>query len=225
MTLNCKGRLLDLSSPVVMGILNITPDSFFDGGQYQDEDSVLRQVEKMLTQGAALIDIGGASSRPGAETVSESMELNRVLPVIESILQHFPEALLSIDTWRAPVAAASIAAGAAMVNDISGGKMDAEMDITLSRLGVPYVLMHMQGEPNTMQQHPHYEDVVTEVLDFFIQKLDALHHLGIHDIILDPGFGFGKSVEHNYALLRNLSVFQNILGLPVLAGISRKSMI
>lgn len=208
-----------------MGILNVTPDSFFDGGRYSDEKSLLQQVEKMLAEGAAILDIGGASSRPGASEVDETEELRRVVPIIELILRHFPGTILSVDTWRAGVASASVAAGAALINDISGGRMDQAMEHTAARLQVPYILMHMQGEPNNMQQNPHYEDVVTEVLDFFIRKTAGLQALGIRDIILDPGFGFGKSVEHNYALLRNLHVFKNALGKPVLAGISRKSMI
>ncbi len=208
-----------------MGILNVTPDSFFDGGRYNDEAAMLHQAEKMLEAGASILDIGGASSRPGAATIAESAELERVLPIITAILQRFPETILSIDSWRAKVAAEAVAAGASIVNDISGGEMDAEMAETISKLQVPYILMYMQGTPNNMQQNPHYEDVVREVLDFFIQKIERLRGLGVHDIVLDPGFGFGKSVEHNYALLRNLHVFKQVLDLPILAGISRKSMI
>lgn len=225
MTLLCKGQLLDISTPIVMGILNLTPDSFYDGGRYTGEAAMLRQVEKMLKAGASILDIGGASSRPGAVTVTASEELSRVLPVIGLILKQFPDTILSIDTWRASVASAAIEAGAAIVNDISAGEMDSSMAKTVSNLKVPYILMHIQGQPDTMQQNPQYEDVVQEVLDFFIKKVAMLRGLGVHDIILDPGFGFGKTVEHNYALLRNLHVFSNVLGLPVLAGISRKSMI
>lgn len=225
MIINCNNTLLDLSSPLVMGILNVTPDSFFDGGRYSEEATMLAHAEKMLKEGAAILDIGGVSARPGAEELTASEESGRVIPVIESILKHFPGTILSIDTWRASVAAKAVAAGAAIVNDISGGNLDPEMAETTASLGVPYILMHMQGSPKTMQQDPHYEDVVQEVLDFFIWKVDALQKLGVYDIILDPGFGFGKSVEHNFALLRNLHVFKNVLGLPVLAGISRKSMI
>ncbi len=223
--LNCKGQLLDLSRPVVMGILNVTPDSFFDGGKYTEASTVLAQAEKMLREGAAILDIGGASSRPGAAEVSEAEEIRRVVPIIELLQKNFPDSILSVDTWRASVARASISAGASIINDISAGNLDPEMFQTVGQLGAPYVLMHMQGIPDTMQQNPHYEDVVTEVLDFFIHKIAALRASGVKDIVLDPGFGFGKTVEHNYALLRNLSVFQNVLGLPVLAGISRKSMI
>ena len=219
----CKTNLIDLSSPIVMGILNVTPDSFFDGGRYSDETSLLQQVEKMLEAGASILDIGGASSRPGAATISEAEELTRVLPIITTILNRFPDTILSIDSWRANVASEAIAAGASIVNDISGGR--GQMAETTAKLQVPYILMHMQGTPNTMQQNPHYEDVVLEVLDFFIQKVEKLQGMGVHDIVLDPGFGFGKSVEHNFALLRNLHVFKRVLDLPVLAGISRKSMI
>ena len=208
-----------------MGILNVTPDSFFDGGRYTEDAALLTQVEKMLHEGATLLDIGGASSRPGAAEVSEHEECQRVIPAIESIIRRFPDTLLSVDTWRANVAAEAIGAGAAIINDISGGNMDAAMPQTVAKQMAPYVLMHMQGTPNTMQQNPQYEDVVTEVLDFFIQKVKALQQAGVREIILDPGFGFGKSVAHNYTLLRHLHVFRAVLDLPVLAGISRKSMI
>lgn len=208
-----------------MGILNVTPDSFFDGGRYTEDAALLIQVEKMLQEGATLLDIGGASSRPGAAEVSETEECRRVIPAIESILRRFPEALLSVDTWRARVASEAVSAGAAVVNDISGGNMDTTLVQTTAKLGVPYILMHMQGTPNTMQQNPQYDDVVTEVLDFFIQKIAALQEEGVREIIVDPGFGFGKSLAHNYTLLRHLHVFRQVLELPVLAGISRKSMI
>lgn len=224
-SLNCKGRLLDLSRPIVMGILNVTPDSFFDGGKLADISAVLAQAEKMLHDGASILDVGGASSRPGAVEVSASEEMQRVIPVVELLHQNFPEALLSVDTWRGAVARSAVDAGASLVNDISGSRLDAEMFDTVSKLGVPYVLMHMQGTPGDMQKSPQYEDVVTEVLDFFIQKLEVLRRLGVKDVVLDPGFGFGKTLEHNFALLKNLHVFQNVLELPVLAGISRKSMI
>jgi dihydropteroate synthase len=225
MILNCKGRLLDLSSPVVMGILNITPDSFFDGGKFTQENALLQQAEKMLLEGAAILDIGGASSRPGAAEVMEAEEMARVLPAVEILLKYFPETTLSVDTWRATVAQAAVNAGVGIVNDISAGNLDPEFLETVAKLDVPYILMHMQGNPDNMQQNPQYEAVVTEVLDFFIQKVAMLRQLGIKDIVLDPGFGFGKSVEHNFALLKNLHVFSRVLGLPVLAGISRKSMI
>lgn len=225
MTLNCRGRLLDLSEPVVMGILNTTPDSFFDGGRFADENAVLARVRKMLAEGAAIIDVGGVSTRPGAAEVSEREELQRVIPVVASVKKHFPDAVVSIDTWRSKVAHEAVEAGAAMVNDISAGRFDPGLFETVAALDVPYILMHMQGTPQTMQQNPHYENVVHEVLDFFIEKLEKLRRLGIKDIVLDPGFGFGKTVEHNFQLLKNLAVFENVLNLPVLAGISRKSMI
>ena len=224
-TLHCQGRLLDLSRPVVMGILNLTSDSFYDGGRYTEEVSMMKQAEKMLAEGAALLDIGGASSRPGATEVNETEELRRVVRAMETLQKHFPEALISVDTWRASVARAAIEAGAGIINDISAGRLDPEMYPTVSRLKVPYVLMHMHGRPATMQQKPHYEDVVTEILDFFMEETQKLRALGVVDIVLDPGFGFGKNLAHNYTLLRNLHIFSAVTGLPVLAGISRKSMI
>lgn len=209
-----------------MGILNRTPDSFYDGGRLATIDAVLRQAEVMLTAGAALLDIGGASTRSGAAEVPEAEERNRVIPAIEAILKHFPNALLSIDTWRAAVARDAVAAGASIINDVSAGKSDPAMYPLLGTLKqTPYILMHMQGSPQTMQQNPTYEDVVREVLDFFIAEVGKLRALGVHDIILDPGFGFGKTVAHNFQLLKNLHVFQAATGLPILAGISRKSMI
>ena len=225
MTLNCNGRLIDLSRPVIMGILNRTPDSFFDGGRFSDEKALLAQVENMIREGAAMIDVGGASTRPGAEEVPQNEELRRVIPAIEAIKKHFPDIVISIDTWRAEVARDAAGAGASVVNDISAGRFDPQMYRTVASLGVPYILMHISGTPQTMQQNPHYEDVVNEVLDFFIRELEKLRTAGIKDIVLDPGFGFGKTVEHNYQLLKNLHVFEAVTGLPVLAGISRKSMI
>lgn len=223
--MNCRGRLLDLSSPVVMGILNLTPDSFFDGGRYSDLSSILSQAEKMLNEGAVLLDVGGASSRPGAAEVSETEELQRVIPAIEALASHFPEAFISVDTWRARVAREAVHAGAGIVNDISAWEFDPDLLPTLAELKVPYVLMHMQGRPGTMQQDPQYVDVVTEVLDFLIRKVEALNQAGIYDVVIDPGFGFGKTVAHNFELLKNLHAFHRVLSLPVLAGISRKSMI
>lgn len=224
-SLNCRGRLLDLSRPVVMGILNATPDSFFDGGRLTDRDAALRQAGKMLRDGADLLDVGGASSRPGAAEVPEDEEKRRVLPVIEAILSEFPEAIVSVDTWRAGVVREAAAAGARIVNDISAGRFDEKMYGAVAESGLPYILMHLQGTPKTMQQNPVYGDVVTEVLDFFIAEIARLRALGVADIVLDPGFGFGKTVEHNYRLLNNLHVFSNATDLPVLAGLSRKSMI
>ncbi len=223
-TLNCRGRLLTLDPPVVMGILNVTPDSFYDGGRYQARDEVLRQTEKMLYEGAAVVDVGGMSSRPGAARVPEAEELRRVVPVIAAIGEAFPEALISVDTVRPAVAREAVAAGAHLINDISAGTLAEDMYETVAALGVPYCLMHMQGTPGTMQRAPRYEDVVQEVLDFFIREVGKLRELGVVDIVIDPGFGFGKTLEHNYRLLKNMHVFQ-ILDLPVLAGLSRKSMI
>ncbi|MEM8908691.1 MAG: dihydropteroate synthase [Bacteroidota bacterium] len=223
-TLNCKGQLLDIRRPCVMGILNVTPDSFFDGGRYLQAHTILQQIEKMKRAGASIIDIGGMSSRPGASLISEAEELSRVLPVIEQIQQHFPDTILSVDTFRAKVAKESVAAGASMINDISAGRLDEELLATIAQLDVPYILMHMQGQPQTMQDQPQYENVVVEVLDFFIEKVGKLKTLGLEDIILDVGFGFGKSIDHNYELLKNLGGFR-ILDLPIMAGLSRKSMI
>ncbi|MCG8332371.1 MAG: dihydropteroate synthase [Chitinophagales bacterium] len=223
-TLNCKGRLLSLEQPVIMGILNITPDSFFDGGKYNQESSILAQTEKMLQEGASIIDVGGMSSRPGAEVISVEEELQRVIPVIKSIHHNFPEALISIDTVQSRVAIESITAGAHIVNDISAARIDPQMYSTVAKLGVPYILMHMQGKPNNMQDAPNYDNVVQQVLDFLIQEVGKLRALGVKDILLDPGFGFGKTVEHNYELLKKLSALK-ITGLPILAGVSRKSMI
>ena len=224
-TLNCRGRLLDLSRPQVMGILNVTPDSFFDGGRYDDPAHALRQAEKMLREGAAILDVGGASSRSGAAEVSAEEEARRVVPLVAALSAEFPEAILSVDTWRASIARAAVEAGAGIVNDISAGRLDENLLPAVAELAVPYILMHMQGTPTTMQQAPSYQDVVTEVLDFFLEKIGRLRALGVRDIVLDPGFGFGKTVEHNYQLLNNLSTFSAVTGLPVLAGLSRKSMI
>ncbi|BAO74651.1 dihydropteroate synthase [Winogradskyella sp. PG-2] len=224
MTINCKGKLIDLSSPKVMGILNVTPDSFFDGGKYKDETSILNQVENMITDGATFIDIGGYSSRPGAENVSEEEELNRVLPVIELVLKHFPETLISIDTFRSKVAKKSIEAGAALINDISGGKLDDNMLSTIGNLSVPYIIMHMRGNPKTMQQQTDYNDLIKEVISYFAERISAANAEKINDIIIDPGFGFAKTLEQNYELLNRLELL-NILDKPMLAGVSRKSMI
>lgn len=224
LTLNCCGTLLSLQSPQVMGILNVTPDSFFDGGRYTRQDALLRQAEQMLKEGAAILDIGGMSSRPGAEIISVEEELQRVLPAIKDLHEAFPEAILSIDTIRGRVAEEAVGAGAAIVNDISAGAFDESMYPTVARLQVPYILMHMKGSPKTMQDNPDYEDVVQTVLDFFIAEAGKLRALDVHDIVLDPGFGFGKTVEHNYQLLKQMHLFK-ILDLPLLAGLSRKSMI
>lgn len=223
-TLNCKGRLLIVEKPIVMGIINATPDSFFAGSRNEGTDAVLRKTEQMLKEGATVLDIGGQSTRPGSEKLSAEIEMKRVIEPIRAIHKNFPEAFISIDTFYSSVAKEAIEAGASIVNDISAGNMDAGMIETVSTLKVPYVLMHMQGTPQTMQQHPQYENVTKEVLDFFIRKKDELHKAGINDIIIDPGFGFGKTIAHNFELLRNLSVF-SMLDCPILFGLSRKSTI
>ena len=223
-TLNCNGQLIDLSEPIIMGVLNVTPDSFFDGGKYKNGEALLQQVGKMISAGAMIIDVGGMSSRPGAEIINVSEELSRVIPIIKQIKEHFPTIIISIDTVRSEVARQSVAAGASIINDISAGSIDDQMFETVAELNVPYILMHMQGKPENMQQHPDYQDVTKNVLDFFIEKIGELRALGVKDIILDPGFGFGKTIQHNYQLLQNFAIFK-ILDLSLLAGISRKSMI
>ena len=224
MTINCKGTLVDFSSPKVMGILNITPDSFFDGGKYQHKKAILTQTEKMLKEGATFIDVGAYSSRPGADHVSEEEELRRILPAVVLLLREFPDIYLSIDTFRSRVAKKTIEAGAAVINDISGGNMDALMFKTIAQLQVPYILMHMQGTPQTMQNHPRYEHITTDLIQFFSEKIDELRRLQINDVIIDVGFGFGKTILHNFQLLKELHHFQTF-NLPLLAGVSRKSML
>ena len=222
--LQSKGRLLDLSSPIVMGILNATPDSFYNKGRENSISDLLKKAEKMLKDGALILDIGGASTKPGAAIIDIHEELERVIPVVENIHLHFPNAWLSIDTYHAKVAEEAVYAGASIVNDVSSGQIDNNMLSTVANLKVPYIAMHMQGTPETMQQNPAYEDVVFEVRDFLRMKCDEASQVGIIDIIIDPGFGFGKSLEHNFALLKKLHTF-HILGKPVLAGLSRKSMV
>lgn len=223
-TLNCKGRLLAMEKPLVMGIINVTPDSFFAGSRFSKTDEVVRTAEKMIKEGATILDIGGQSTRPGSQRISADEELKRVIEPVSAIHNNFPDVFISIDTYYASVAKEAVSAGASMVNDISAGKLDDAMMETVASLRVPYILMHMQGTPDTMQAHPHYEDVTREVLDFFIHKTDELNKKGIHDIILDPGFGFGKTTAHNFTLLKNLSVF-SMLNRPILIGVSRKSTI
>ena len=223
-SLNCKGKILHLTQPIVMGILNVTPDSFYDGGKFIEESGILKRVEEMIQQGAAIIDIGGASSRPNSAIISVEDELLRTIKHIELIIKHFPGIIISIDTWRARVAKEAIEAGASIVNDISGGDMDEEMFKTVATLQSPYILMHMQGTPQTMQVNPVYENVVTEVIGSLKVKMEKLRSLGVHDIIVDPGFGFGKTNGHNFRLLKNLNLFK-ILKAPVMVGVSRKSMI
>jgi len=222
--MRCKGTLIDLTTPKVMGILNITPDSFYDGGKYKDEQAILLQVDKMLKEGATFIDVGAYSSKPGAEDVSEEEELRRIVPVIKLLVANFSNLLISVDTFRSQVAEKCIEAGAAIINDISGGDLDPNMFATVASLQVPYIMMHMQGTPQTMQQTPTYKNVVTEVFFELSKKAERLQRLHVHDIVLDVGFGFGKTIAHNYELLQNLDYFQE-MGLPVLTGISRKSML
>ncbi|MDO6821209.1 dihydropteroate synthase [Zobellia sp. 1_MG-2023] len=224
MTLNCKGHLIQLSTPKVMGILNCTPDSFYDGGKYRDNDSILKQTEKMLNDGATFIDVGGYSSRPGAEHVTEEEEIKRMLPLTELLLKHFPDIILSIDTFRSKVAAACLDAGAAMINDISAGKLDDQMLPTVAKHRVPYIMMHMKGTPQTMQQQTTYNDLLVDIISYFSERINAAKALGIVDIVIDPGFGFAKTLEQNYEVLQKLGLFNN-LEHPLLIGLSRKSMI
>lgn len=224
MTINCRGTLLDLSSPIIMGILNITPDSFYEGSRVKTEHQVRTQVEKMLKEGASILDIGGASSRPGANFVPVEEELSRVIPIVDLIVKHYPEALLSIDTYRARVAKESICAGIHLINDISASSIDEDLLDVVATAKIPYVLMHMQGTPQDMQEQPDYSSVVVDVLDFLVEKMAVLKQKGIQDVIVDPGFGFGKTIAHNYQLLNHLSVYK-VLKAPILAGVSRKSMI
>lgn len=224
MTINCKGQLIDISSPKVMGILNITPDSFYDGGIYNNEKDILTRTEQMLFNGATFIDIGAYSSRPNAEHVSEEEELKRILPIVELILKEFPETLLSIDTFRSKIAKQCIEAGAALINDISAGNIDSNMLQTIADLQVPYIMMHMRGTPQDMQQLTDYDNLVKDILFYFSERIAAAKALGIIDIIIDPGFGFAKTTEQNFELLNKLELF-NMIEKPLLAGVSRKSMI
>ncbi|WP_299016120.1 dihydropteroate synthase [uncultured Polaribacter sp.] len=224
MTINCKGTLVDLSTPKVMGILNITPDSFYDGGKYKNAADILQQTEKMLTEGATFIDVGAYSSRPGAKHITQEEELQRIVPVIHLLVKNFPEIILSVDTFRSKIAQETIHAGAAIINDISGGKMDKNMFETVAKLQVPYILMHMLGTPQNMQKNPVYKDVNKEIIAFFAEQIFKLQQLKQNDIIIDMGFGFGKTIAHNYEILKNLAHFKS-LDVPILAGISRKSML
>jgi dihydropteroate synthase len=220
---NCGGISLDLSTPKVMGILNITHDSFYDGGVFGSLPEQLKQVERMMTEGAAIIDIGAVSTRPGAVFIDEGEEIKRLLPVLISIKKHFPDTILSIDTFRPTVAKTVIDNGAGIINDVYGGRFDNKMFEIIQATGVPYIMMHMLGEPGTMQVAPHYENVVSEVIDFFKVQLGKFRE-GFSQVIIDPGFGFGKTVEHNFQLLQNLRSLKS-LGFRILAGMSRKSMI
>ncbi|QNN42527.1 dihydropteroate synthase [Pedobacter roseus] len=223
-SLNIKGRLIDLSTPKVMGILNITPDSFYSNSRTKTTDEALTKAAQFLKEGATFIDIGGYSSRPGAKDISSSEEIDRLVPVVEVLTKEFPEAVISIDTFKAKVAEETILAGAHIINDIASGDMDEKMFETVAKLQVPYMIMHMQGTPQNMQQNPIYNNVLLEVIDYLTKKIAALKALHVHDIVIDPGFGFGKTTEHNYELLNQLEAFK-IFKLPVLVGFSRKGMI
>lgn len=222
--INCRGKLISLETPKVMGILNCTPDSFFDGGKYKSETELLSQVETMLIDGATFVDVGAYSSKPNASFVSEEEEISRILPVIELILKNFPEALISIDTFRSKVAEKSIEIGAAIINDISAGNLDDKMLETVAKLQVPYIMMHMKGTPQTMQSLANYDSIIKEMLFYFSEKIALARSLGINDLIVDPGFGFAKTIEQNFEVMQKLELFQ-MLDLPILVGISRKSMI
>lgn len=223
-TLNCKGRLLIIDKPIVMGIINVTPDSFYTESRKTLLNDVLQQAEKMLHDGAAILDIGGQSTRPGSKEIGAKAELKRIIPAIEAISKRFPESCISVDTFFAKVAAEAVNAGACIVNDISAGTLDKEMIQTVAQLQVPYIAMHMKGTPQTMQQQANYQDVTLEVLDFFIKKTEECRLAGINDVIVDAGFGFAKTISHNFTLLKNLSLFK-ILEKPLMAGLSRKATI
>ncbi len=223
-TLHSRNRILHITRPVVMGILNATPDSFYNKGQMSDADSLLRTAEKMLKYGAAILDIGGASTKPGQKLLEADEELQRVMPVINTLCREFPDVWLSIDTYNSTVASEAVNAGVSMVNDVSAGRFDNAMLPVVAGLRVPYIAMHMQGTPETMQAAPTYNNVVREVEEFLGDVCLRGAAAGIADIVIDPGFGFGKTVEHNFSLLRSLATFKN-LGRPILAGLSRKSMI
>ncbi len=224
MTINCQGNLIDLSKPKILGILNVTPDSFFDGGTLHEENDILNRVNTMLQEGADFIDIGGYSSRPDATDISTEEEKNRVIPVIKLLKKEIPDILISIDTFRSEVAKAALNEGTSLVNDISAGSLDTEMMKTVAAFQVPYIMMHMKGIPQTMKQLCHYDNITKEVNFYFSQKIAQARALGINDIIVDPGFGFAKDIDQNFELLNNLELLR-FLEVPVLAGISRKSMI
>lgn len=223
-TLNIKGKIFSLEKPIVMGILNVTPDSFFDGGKYISENDLLKQADKMLSEGASVLDVGGYSTKPGAENINEEEEIKRVISAIQILKKYFQDCIISVDTFRASVAEKAVEAGADIINDVSGGEFDKEIFSVAGKHKVPYILTHMQGTPQTMQENPTYKNATLEIFNYFRERIDLLKSKGVHDIILDPGFGFGKQTEHNYELLKNINVFAK-LGFPLLAGISRKSMI
>ncbi len=223
-SLNIKGKLVELNSPKIMGILNATPDSFYKESRVSSVNSILAKAEKMLCEGATFLDIGGFSTRPNAATVTKEEELKRVIPLIEKLVNVFPEAYISIDTFRSKVAQEAIEAGASIINDVSGGQADDEMFETVAKLKTPYILMHIRGTPTNMMSNTHYENVITEVVKYFVEKTNQLKKLGHTDIIIDPGFGFSKNLAQNYKLLNGLKHLHTV-GFPVLIGVSRKSMV
>jgi len=223
-TIRCGYQLLDLTQPKVMGILNVTPDSFYDGGKHFDQSNALQQAKQLLEEGADFIDIGGYSSRPGAEHISLAEELNRTIPIIEAVAKRYPNAILSVDTFRSKVAQKALDAGALMVNDIYAGTGDDQMVETVAKNQVPYILMHIQGTPQTMQKAPNYQNVTKDIIQFLSERVDQMKRHQINDVIIDPGFGFGKSVDHNFTLLKQLKLFK-FFELPIMVGLSRKSMI
>ena len=224
LTLNVRGNLLDLSRPHIMGVLNLTPDSFYDGGRNNTVQEALQKTEQLLTEGAALIDIGAYSSRPGATDIPEAEEAARLIPVLKALKKEFPEAIFSIDTFRSGIARLAVQEGAGMINDISAGGLDPAMFQTIAQLGIPYIMMHMKGSPQTMATQTNYDDVCNEVIQYFITRVNTLHALGLKDLIIDPGFGFAKNLEQNYELLANLENLK-VVGQPILVALSRKSMI
>lgn len=223
-SITCKGQLISLETPIIMGILNLTPDSFYDGGKFRDENAILEQTALMNSEGATFIDLGAYSSRPGAIDITEDEELKRLLPVIDLLLNNFPKLLLSIDTFRAKIARRGIEAGAALINDISAGNLDENMLPTIAELQVPYIIMHMRGTPQTMKTFTHYDDLVKEILFYFSERVASARAVGINDLIIDPGFGFAKTIEQNFELLQKLELLKT-LDIPLLAGLSRKSTI
>ncbi len=223
-TINCKGKLISTEKPIVMGIINATHNSFYKGDLDEGLEGILKLADKMLNDGAVILDIGGQSTKPGSEPISVQTELDRVIPAIEIVHKNFPEAIIAVDTYQSKVATAAVAAGACMVNDISAGELDKKMIAVVAGLRVPFVCMHMKGNPQNMQQQAIYEDILKEMLDYFIKKIHQCRAAGIKDVIIDPGFGFAKNAEQNFYLLKNLSVF-NILDCPILAGLSRKSTV
>lgn len=222
--LNISGKLMPLDTPLIMGILNVTEDSFFDGGKYTEEAKIVARAEQIIREGGDIIDIGAVSTRPGAQDLPEQEEIARIQRAVSAVRAALPDAVVSVDTWRASVARAAVQCGADIINDVSGGTFDPDMIPTIGQLQVPYILMHTPEKPDTMQQHTDYEDILAEMIQFFGQQIEKLHEVHVHDIILDPGFGFGKTLEQNYFVLKNMDAFQ-VFDLPILIGISRKSMI